>query len=72
MTKPSSFLATLTSPSQTFVGSVIEPSRQSDESLLGRRMVDDVTLVIEETLDPEGWLIITGWDSTPAERRLLG
>jgi hypothetical protein len=31
-----------------------------------------LTLVIEETLDPEGWLIITGWDSTPAERRLLG
>lgn len=30
-----------------------------------------LTLVIEETLDPEGWLIITGWDSTPAERRLL-
>jgi hypothetical protein len=31
-----------------------------------------LTLIIEETLDPQSWLIITGWDSTPAERRLLG
>ena len=31
-----------------------------------------LTLVTEETLDPETWLIITGWDSTAAERRILG
>ena len=30
-----------------------------------------LTLVIEETLDPESWLIVTGWDSTLPERRLL-
>jgi hypothetical protein len=30
-----------------------------------------LTLVIEETLDPETWLVVTGWDSTRAERRLL-
>jgi hypothetical protein len=31
-----------------------------------------LTLVVEETLDPESWLIITGWESTSVERRLLG
>jgi hypothetical protein len=31
-----------------------------------------LTLVIEETLDPQSWLIVTGWDATPAERRILG
>jgi hypothetical protein len=30
-----------------------------------------LTLVIEETLDTETWLIVTGWESTPVERRLL-
>lgn len=30
-----------------------------------------LTLVIEETDDPESWPIITGWDATSAERRLL-
>lgn len=30
-----------------------------------------LTLVIEETHDPERWPIITGWDATSAERRLL-
>lgn len=30
-----------------------------------------LTLVIEETNDPESWLVITGWDSTARERRLL-
>ncbi len=29
-----------------------------------------LTLVIEETLDPETWLIVTGWESTPVERRI--
>jgi hypothetical protein len=30
-----------------------------------------VTLVLERTIDPTTWLIVTGWDSTDAERRLL-
>jgi hypothetical protein len=31
-----------------------------------------ITLVIERTADPASWLIVTGWSSTPAERRILG
>jgi uncharacterized DUF497 family protein len=31
-----------------------------------------LTLVIEETVEPTTWLLITGWDSTPAERKMLG
>ena len=34
----------------------------------GRRL----TLVIERTSDPTTWLIITGWDATARERRILG
>lgn len=30
-----------------------------------------LTLVIERTVDPTTWLIVTGWDSSPRERRLL-
>lgn len=30
-----------------------------------------LTLVIERTLDPTTWLAVTGWDATPAERRML-
>ena len=30
-----------------------------------------LTLVIERTLEPTTWLIITGWSSTDAERTLL-
>ena len=30
-----------------------------------------LTLVIEETVEPTAWLLITGWDSTPAERRMM-
>jgi uncharacterized DUF497 family protein len=30
-----------------------------------------LTLVIEQTVDPTTWLIVTGWDSSPRERRLL-
>lgn len=33
----------------------------------GRRL----TLVIEQTVDPTTWLIVTGWDSSPRERKLL-
>ena len=30
-----------------------------------------LTLVIEETVEPTTWLLITGSDSTPVERRLM-
>lgn len=31
-----------------------------------------LTLVIERTVDPTTWLIVTGWSSTEVERKLLG
>lgn len=31
-----------------------------------------LTLVIERTIDPSTWVIVTGWNSTDAERTLLG
>lgn len=31
-----------------------------------------LTIVIEQTIDPTTWLIVTGWDSSPRERKLLG
>ena len=30
-----------------------------------------LTLVIEETIDPTTWLIVTGWEAADGERRLL-
>jgi hypothetical protein len=30
-----------------------------------------LTLVIENTVDPTTWLIVTGWRSTEAERKML-
>jgi uncharacterized DUF497 family protein len=30
-----------------------------------------LTLVIEQTVDPTTWLIVTGWDSSSRERKLL-
>ena len=30
-----------------------------------------LTLVIEQTVEPTSWLIVTGWSSTDPERRLL-
>jgi uncharacterized DUF497 family protein len=30
-----------------------------------------LTLVIEQTVDPTTWLIVTGWDSSRRERKLL-
>jgi hypothetical protein len=30
-----------------------------------------LTLVIERTVDPTTWLIVTGWASTQAERKIL-
>ena len=31
-----------------------------------------LTLVIERTLDPGTWLLVTGWDASAGERRILG
>jgi hypothetical protein len=31
-----------------------------------------LTIVIEQTVDPTTWLIVTGWASTDPERKLLG
>jgi hypothetical protein len=30
-----------------------------------------MTLVVEQTLEPTTWLIVTGWSATPAERRIM-
>jgi hypothetical protein len=30
-----------------------------------------LTLVIEATLEPTTWMLVTGWESTAAERRIL-
>ena len=48
--------------------------RQSDlrRLVIGRSDANRVlTLVIEETMEPTTWLLITGWDSTSAERKIL-
>jgi hypothetical protein len=31
-----------------------------------------LTLVIEATLEPTTWLIVTGWEATSVERKILG
>ncbi len=31
-----------------------------------------LTLVVEQTVDPTTWLVVTGWSATGAERRILG
>jgi hypothetical protein len=31
-----------------------------------------LTLVIEQTVEPTTWLIVTGWIATAVERNLLG
>jgi uncharacterized DUF497 family protein len=51
------------------------PRRQPSErrTLIGRTDGGRVlTLVVEETLEPTSWLIITGWTATERERKLLG
>jgi hypothetical protein len=41
--------------------------------VIGRSDANRVlTLVIEATVEPTTWLLITGWDSTPAERKMMG
>jgi len=49
--------------------------RQSDTRRLLLGVTDDgraLTIVIERTVDPTIWLIVTGWNSTAVERNLLG
>lgn len=48
-----------------------EPSKR--QLLIGRTNGGrTLTIVIERTVDPTTWLIVTGWDSAPRESRLLG
>jgi uncharacterized DUF497 family protein len=54
-------------------GSHERPQRDARRLLIGRTDAGRVlTLVIEETIDLTTWLLITGWDSTRAERMILG
>jgi uncharacterized DUF497 family protein len=53
--------------------------RETDEQRRARRLVvgrtdggRPLTLVVERTHEPTSWLIVTGWDASARERRLLG
>ncbi len=53
-------------------GGVVRPQRSIRRLLIGRSDSGRLlTLVIEETVEPTTWLLITGWESTPAERMIL-
>ena len=40
--------------------------------VIGRTDGDrSLTVIVEQTVDPESWLIITGWESTDAERKII-
>jgi hypothetical protein len=52
--------------------------RRSHQGLRSRRLMFGrtdggryLTLVIEQTHDPTTWLIVTGWESTNRERKML-
>ncbi len=52
--------------------------RQTPQQRRARRLVvgytdggRPLTLVIERTVDPTTWLAVTGWEATPAERRMV-
>jgi hypothetical protein len=48
-----------------------EPASGSRRLLIGRTDGGRaLTLVIERTLDPTTWLIVTGWESTDSERKI--
>jgi uncharacterized DUF497 family protein len=48
------------------------PQRETRRLLIGTTDGGRVfTLVIEATIDPTTWLLITGWEATAAERRLI-
>jgi hypothetical protein len=49
-------------------------SRQEGDRLLLIGQTDGgraLTLVLERTVDPTSWLIVTGWEATERERRIL-
>jgi hypothetical protein len=46
--------------------------RETRRLLIGRSDAGRLlTLVIEETIEPTTWLLVTGWNSTHAERMIL-
>jgi hypothetical protein len=46
--------------------------REARRLLIGRNDAGRLlTLVIEETIEPTTWLLVTAWESTPAERMIL-
>jgi hypothetical protein len=48
------------------------PTPRSRRLLIGRTNGGrSLTLVIEQTVEPTTWLIVTGWESTEIERKLL-
>jgi hypothetical protein len=53
-------------------GSPERPQPDDRRLLIGQTDANRVlTLVIEPTIEPTAWLLITGWDSTAAERKIL-
>jgi hypothetical protein len=57
---------------------VVGNPREGGESDTPRRLLigltdggGALTVVIEQTVDPTSWLIVTGWSSTAVERNLL-
>jgi hypothetical protein len=53
-------------------GDPLRPQRRNRRILIGTTYGGRVlTLVIEATLDPTTWLLVTGWESTAAERTMM-
>jgi hypothetical protein len=53
-------------------GHPARPQRDDRRLLIGRDAGGRVlTLVIEATLEPATWMLVTGWESTVAERKIL-
>jgi hypothetical protein len=54
---------------------VVEPERRQREArrlVIGRSDAGRLlTLVVEETIEPTAWLLVTGWESTLAEHMIL-
>ena len=56
---------------------IVRNPREGDEPGRRRLLVGEtdggraLTLVIERTVDPTTWLIVTGWSATAVERKLL-
>lgn len=53
-------------------GSTARPQRDVRRVLIGQTDSGrGLTLVIEQTIEPTAWLLITGWESTTTERMIL-